>query len=183
MYDYDYEADILLCLRVLKYLYDHDSVAVQDIMERYTVLSPDTMYEIGETAIWEILDIVASEDDANYDTTILTVSQPLFDRLYTLGRRTELARGRYISGWVQKIHDILEYFVLGASYSLYSLEVRTVNSRIEIRMGLSPDCYEPLLFGSSIVDALLYCQREIRRLETEAHEAEEHRDEVEKEAA
>lgn len=63
------------------------------------------------------------------------------------------------------IHDIVEFYVCGASYSIMDLNVTAIESFIQIKVLFSPDCYEPLLFGNSMVDVLLYCQRECQRLE------------------
>lgn len=38
---------------------------------------------------------------------------------------------------------------------------------------LSPDCYEPILFGNTLIDMILYCQRDLRRLEEKQSEKKE----------
>lgn len=184
MYDYDYEEDILLILRLLKFLHGQDPEAAKKLVGIFKEFTPDEMYELTDLVLWEIFDGVVFDSAPDDESSIVTISHPAIDRLYELGQRLESARGRFAVGWLQKIHDIVEFFVCGASNSVYSLELRFFGSRVELQMRLSPDCYEPILLGNSLVDVLLYAQRESAWLERLVSQAEREQErEMRKEAA
>ena len=184
MYGYDYEEDILLILRLFKFLYDQNLEAAKRIAETSKKFTPDEMYDLTDMLIWEIFNDVVFDSDPETEASIVTCSHPSIDRLFELGPRLESARGRFAAGWLQKISDIVEFFICGASNSLYGLELRFLGSHVEIELRLSPDCYEPIQFGNSLLDVLLYVQRENARLEQRVRQAEEETEnEIRKEAA
>lgn len=165
MYDYDYETDVLLVLRLLKYLQEQDQTAATSLIQWQKKFDPDMMYELAESIIWEIFADVEFESDTDWENSIANFSHPIIDRLYELGGRLNRIQGSPAGSWQRKIHDIVEFYVCGASYSIMDLNVTAIESFIQIKVLFSPDCYEPLLFGNSMVDVLLYCQRECQRLE------------------
>ena len=83
------------------------------------------------------------------------------------------------SVWQKKIRDIVEYFAVGGSYSVYDWKVSFEGNSVQLELWLSPDSYEPMAFNASLLDLLLYVQRENARLEKELTVAE---DETEMEA-
>ena len=165
MYDYDYETDVLLVLRLLKYLQEQDQTTATSLIQWQKKFDPDMMYELAESIIWEIFADVEFESDTDWENSIANFSHPIIDRLYELGGRLNRIQGRPAGSWQRKIHDIVEFYVCGASYSIMDLNVTAIESFIQIKVLFSPDCYEPLLFGNSMVDVLLCCQRECQRLE------------------
>lgn len=173
MYGYDYEGDILYALRPLKFLHEQDPAEAKRLAGHYTQFVPfDDIYELTENLIWSIFDDVNFETDEEWDATVVRFSHPTINRLYRLSRELEQPRGGHSGGWQRKIHDVLEFFILGGSRSVMEFQVRFPGGRVEIEARLSLDCYEPLLFANSLVDALLYCQRECSRLEEQIRQTE-----------
>ena len=76
----------------------------------------------------------------------------------------------YIKGISEKIKDTFLFYVVGASHSVFDVAYYFGIDSVKIDITLSPDCYEPLLFLNSIINMILYCQKEVRRLETERNE-------------
>lgn len=72
--------------------------------------------------------------------------------------------------WQEKIKDTFLFYVVGASHSVFDVAYYFGIDSVKIDITLSPDCYEPLLFLNSIINMILYCQKEVRRLEAERNE-------------
>lgn len=173
MYDYDYESEVLLVLRLLKYLREQDQDAAKALIERQKIFDADMMYELAEYIIWEIFADVEFDSDPEWENSIASFSHPIIDRLYELGCHLSSIQGRSSGSWQRKIHDVVEFYTCGASYSVVGLSVTAVGGNVQIKTTFSIDCYEPILFGNSLVDVLLYCQRECLRLEDEIKRVEE----------
>lgn len=67
-------------------------------------------------------------------------------------------------------HATFLFYVVGASHSVFDVAYYFSIDSVKIDITLSPDCYEPLLFLNSIINMILYCQKEVRRLEAERNE-------------
>ena len=105
----------------------------------------------------------------------------IIDRLYEQGRASDPKHGSRQSVWSKKLHDITEYFVLGATNSVYKFSQHIAGDHVILEFYLSPDYYEPLYFANSLVDLLRYCQCSIRRIEAKL--AERETENIRKEAA
>ena len=109
--------------------------------------------------------------DAEFDTdefnelTIVYFSHRDIDRLYELGRQESARHGRISDSWRRKIQDISEFFATGPTYSIFGFSHHFSTRGVVFEAKLSPDCYEPILFGNTLIDMVLYCQRDLRRLE------------------
>lgn len=173
MYDCEYEGDVLLVLRLLKYLHMHDPDMVKRVIELYKELDPDEMCVMIEEILWSIFDDVLFDSDEFDETAIVYFSHPDIDRLYKLGTRCVDKHGSLSNAWRRKIQDIAEYYVLGASNSVYEFGHHFSANGVVFEVRLSPDCYEPELFGNSLIDMLLHVQQELRRLEKKVAEEDE----------
>lgn len=173
MYGYEYEGDVLLVLRLLKYLHMHDPDTVKRVIELYKELNLDEMFVMVEEILWSIFDDVTFDSDEFDETSIVYFSHPDIDRLYELGSRCKDEYGSLSNAWRRKIQDIAEYFILGTSNSVYGLGHHFSTSGVVFETRLSPDCYEPELFANSLVDMLLHVQQELRRMEKKVAEENE----------
>lgn len=81
----------------------------------------------------------------------------------------------------EELNRITEYFVLGATNSVYKFSQHIAGDHVILEFCLSPDYYEPLYFANSLVDLLRYCQCSIRRIEAKL--AERETENIRKEAA
>lgn len=168
MYRVEYEDELLLLLRMMKFLHTQSPGAVQQICKEYPLMDEDELFMVMEDVLWSIFDDVDFEADEFEESTLVYCSHDSFDRLYALGRALEAERAGGQDIWARKLHDIAEFFTVGASNSVSSFSQRIVDGHVIFEFGLSPDVYEPLYFGNTAVDMLLYCQRSIERLEAEA---------------
>lgn len=177
MYDYEYEEDILYVLRLLKFLHEQDPAEAERLARHYTKFVPfDDVYDLTESLLWSIFEDVDFDTDEEWDAAIVRFSHPTINRLYGLSRELDQLRGGCSGGWQKKIRDVLEFFLLGASRSVSDFHVNFPGGRVKIEVRLSSDCYEPFLFANSLVDALLYFQRECSRLDELIRQAKDARD-------
>lgn len=167
MYYAEYEDELLLLLRMMKFLHTQCPDAVKRLCEEYSSMDMDELFMVMEEVLWSIFDDVDFDSDEFDMTTLVRCSHDSFDRLYALGRELEAGRAPGQDIWSRRLHDIAEFFVVGAGNSVTSLSQRIVDGHVIFEFGLSPDVYEPLYFGNAAVDMLLYCQRSIERLEAE----------------
>lgn len=165
MYDYEYEEDVLLTLRLLKYLQEESPARAQEAVEAFKTLVPEDPYEFIEYTFWDIFtDITFASDEAE-ELTIATFSHREINRFYALLARLELIEGQQTGASQKKVHDIVEFFLCGATYSVFQFSVQVVDASVTINLQLSPDCYDPLPFFNSFIDILLYFRQESQRLE------------------
>ena len=180
MYDYEYEEDVLISLQMLKYLHDNNPERFQHTLDMFSEFDVDTFYMAADYAFWGIFDDSMAGQEEDYDFTVLYLRHPAFNRYLDMGWRWCELHNCVFSVWQKKIKDIVEYFVVGGSYSIYDWKVSFEGNSVQLELWLSPDSYEPMAFNASLLDLLLYVQRENARLEKELADAE---DETEMEAA
>lgn len=165
MYDYEYEEDVLLTLRLLKYLQETNPARAREAVELFQTLDPEDPYELIEYTFWDFFTDTISLSDEDEGITTVAFSHPEINRFYTLAVQLELMKGQQSGANQKKVHDVVEFFLCGASYSVYDFSIRVVGASVIINLRLSPDCYEPLPFFNSFIDMLLYFRQESRRLE------------------
>lgn len=181
MYNYEYEVDVLLFLRLAKYLHQQNPEALRKILERYPDFDLCQLYELAGCVIWEIctqavfdVEHVVSEDSwEQLDVSFCTFDHPLINRFCELSADWCGVRDQSVGAWQSKLADIVMYFLDEDSHSICRLECYPMGDSARIRVWLSPDCYEPAIFGNALVDMLLFLQRENQRLEGLLKEAEQ----------
>lgn len=159
MYGYEYEYDALLSLRILKYFQQQNPDAVKWLLPTGQ-LDLDELYVAAEAAVWEALieDLLDNEED---EQTTYLITNPIIDQLYTAGKEH---CGCYISAWQKKLQDIAEFFLLGAMHTVSDVRLSFSETAVRIYMEPAWDCFCLVTLGNIIIDLLLYCQREIRRM-------------------
>ena len=165
MYDYEYEEEVLLTLRLLKYLQEENPDRAQDAVATFKTLATEDPYEFIEYTFWDIFTDITFDSDEAEELTIATFSHPGIDRFYALATRLELIAGQQTGASQKKVHDIVEFFLCGATYSVFQFSIQAVETSVTINLQLSPDCYDPLPFFNSFIDMLLYFRQESQRLE------------------
>ena len=183
MYDYEYEEDVLLTLRLLKYLQEENPDRAQDAVAVFKTLAPEDPYEFIEYTFCDIFTDITFDSDEAEELTIATFSHPGIDRFYALLARLELIEGQQTGASRKKVHDIVEFFLCGATYSVFQFSVQVVDASVTINLQLSPDCYDPLPFFNSFIDMLLYFQQESQRLEELIRQKEQETDNLPREEA
>lgn len=181
MYGIEYEDDILLLLRMIKFLHMQSPDAAHIFCQSYPVVDMEELLMVIDEVMWDIFDDVNFFSDEEYEATVVQCSHPIIDRLYELGRASDPKHGSRQSVWSKKLHDITEYFVLGATNSVYKFSQHIAGDHVVLEFCLSRDYYEPLYFANSLVDLLRYCQCSIRRIEAKL--AERETENIRKEAA
>ena len=165
MYGIEYEDDILLLLRMIKFLHMQSPDAAHIFCQSHPVVDMEELLMVIDEVMWDIFDDVNFFFDEEYEATVVQCSHPIIDRLYEQGRTSDPKHGSRQSVWSKKLHDITEYFVLGATNSVYKFSQHIAGDHVILEFCLSPDYYEPLYFANSLVDLLRYCQCSIRRIE------------------
>ena len=176
-----YEDDILLLLRMIKFLHMQSPDAAHIFCQSHPVVDMEELLMVIDEVMWDIFDDVNFFFDEEYEATVVQCSHPIIDRLYERGRASDPKHGSRQSVWSKKLHDITEYFVLGATNSVYKFSQHIAGDHVVLEFCLSPDYYEPLYFANSLVDLLRYCQCSVRRIEAKL--AERETENIRKEAA
>jgi len=167
MYDYDYEEVVLLGLRVMKYLHQYAPQELNRILDYFETFDIDSFYCAADCGMWAIFDDSASEIEEETDFETISFRHPELNRFYDLGRRWCSLHDCFYSAWQERIKDAVNYYVIDYSYSVYDMKISFEGDGVQIKVWLSPDCYDPMYFTASLLDLLLYLQTENRRLEHE----------------
>lgn len=164
MYPYEYEDEVLLSLRLLKFLYDQDPDGAKELIGS-SEGSVDSLMMIAESAIWWIFHDVVFEDDDEWESSIATFTHPAIDRFCTLSAKWLCRQSINSGAWLRKVQDVPEYFAYNVSHSVARAEVRYTGGHAVLWVRFSTDCYEYLTLGNALVDMLIYFQQENQRLE------------------
>lgn len=154
MYDNEYEWDILLFLRILKYLHTSDTDMVNAIIRDYPEVDVEDPDMIMYDLLWAFFDEEPEETDDEFYT--VRFSDQSIDRLYQLGCQDGDIFSSKFRMWQEKIKDIFLFYVVGASHSVFDVAYHFTGDGVKIDITLSPDCYEPILFLNSIINMILY---------------------------
>lgn len=165
MYGYDdYEEDVLLVLRVLKYL--HGVQTREEFLKTLnhcTEAGMDGLYELADTFTWEIFPAAVFDIDEEWDATTMSFSHPNIDRYLSLAGRLDTTHGHRLA-LRKRLEDIALYFCT-VTDSVTGVQFSPMGESTCVKLRFSPDCYDTLGFANSMVDLLRYLGRENRRLE------------------
>jgi len=163
MYDYEYESDILLFLRLMKFLHTEQPWVLEQIIKDYPAADEDERWMILD----ELLMIVFDEGAPDSDDDMVTVrfSDERIDRLYAQGCKGGEMLPYQVNAWQEKIKDVFLFYTAETSYSVFDVHFRFSDAGVKFDITLSPDCYEPGIFLNSLINMILYCQRELARIE------------------
>ena len=177
MYDYEYEDEILIFLRFMKFLHIYEPEALKLLIKEHPKVDEDEIYMILDELLWTFFDDAGPYEDD--EMTTVCFSDERIDRLYELGCKGCQSL-REIRAWQEKIEDIFLFYVVGASYSVFDVAYHFSATHATIDITLSPDCYDPEPFLNSVINMILHCQQELRHME---EHSEEEQSSAEKEAA
>lgn len=173
MYDYYYELDVLFFLRLARYLHGQDPAALKKILSMAPEFDLLLLGELCESITWAICSQVIIETELlwneylgeEFEITLCTFTHPIINRFCELSTEWCQVSGQSTAAWQEKLSNIAEYYLLGASDSLSRMECRSTGGSAKIRAWFSLDSYDPPSFGNSVVDMLLRVQQENERLE------------------
>lgn len=165
MYHYDYEVDVLLTLRLAKYLHRQNPAALKRLLKVYPDFEICLLFELTERIIWEICTDVVFDMDDEFDISFCTFRHPVISRFCALSADWSGVQGRSAEAWQRKFSDIAEYFLTGTNYSVVRLACYPEGRSARLQTWFSSDCYDSGEFGNVLVDMLLFLQRENERLE------------------
>lgn len=110
MYDNEYEWDILLFLRILKYLHTSDADMVNAIIRDYPEVDVEDPDMIMYDLLWAFFDEEPEETDDEFYT--VRFSDQSIDRLYQLGCQDGDIFSSKFRMWQEKIKDIFCFMSL-----------------------------------------------------------------------
>ena len=85
MYGIEYEDDILLLLRMIKFLHMQSPDAAHIFCQSHPVVDMEELLMVIDEVMWDIFDDVNFFFDEEYEATVVQCSHPVIDRLYELG--------------------------------------------------------------------------------------------------
>lgn len=80
MYHYDYETDVLLMLRLAKYLHRQNPAALKEVLEDFPDFDLCLLVDLSERIIWEICTDVVFDMDDEYEISFCTFRHPVISR-------------------------------------------------------------------------------------------------------
>lgn len=99
MYGIEYEDDILLLLRMIKFLHMQSPDAAHIFCQSHPVVDMEELLMVIDEVMWDIFDDVNFFFDEEYEATVVQCSHPVIDRLYELGRASDPKHGSRQSVW------------------------------------------------------------------------------------
>ena len=96
----------------------------------------------------------------------LQLSHPTWNRFLTLSREYCSLSGLPCDSGRQKMETIVDFYLIDAGNSVVNTRFYYEPESVSIRMEMSIDCYEPLMFANSLVDLMSYFEQENEHLET-----------------
>ena len=105
MYGIEYEDDILLLLRMIKFLHMQSPDAAHIFCQSHPVVDMEELLMVIDEVMWDIFDDVNFFFDEEYEATVVQCSHPIIDRLYEQGRASDPKHGSRQSVWSKKLHD------------------------------------------------------------------------------
>lgn len=112
MYGIEYEDDILLLLRMIKFLHMQSPDAAHIFCQSHPVVDMEELLMVIDEVMWDIFDDVNFFFDEEYEATVVQCSHPIIDRLYEQGRASDPKHGSRQSVWSKKLHDMLAHLTL-----------------------------------------------------------------------
>ena len=82
MYGIEYENDILLLLRMIKFLHMQSPDAACIFCQSHPVVDMEELLMVIDEVMWDIFDDVNFFFDEEYEATVVQCSHPIIDRLY-----------------------------------------------------------------------------------------------------
>ena len=161
MYDYDYESDVLGTLSVLKLLKERQPARFENIRKEFKTLDWRYMEELAWETTWELFDDAFSDFDPDYETDVWAVKDKALDQFWINLRKRARESGSYSDVACRElVRDTLAYFLNASGYTVGKIECIMHSGSVRVKMWMSPDIYEPTLFGADVVTLLRYLQAE-----------------------
>lgn len=100
MYDYEYEDDILLFLRLMKFLHTEHPLVLEQIIKDYPTADEEDIWMILDELLMAVFDEGAP--DEGDDMMTVRFSDERIDRLYTQGCKHSELLPYQINAWQEK---------------------------------------------------------------------------------
>ena len=161
MYEYDYEGDVLGTLSVLKLLKERQPARFESIRKNFKTLEWQYMEELAWEATWELFDSADNDFVPDYETDVWTIRDKAIDQFWINIQKRARASSSYSDMACRElVRDTIAYFLGASSYTIGQMECYMHGGSVSVKMWLSPDIYEPTLFGADVVTLLRYLQAE-----------------------
>lgn len=161
MYDYEYEDDVLLVLRVLKLLKERQPERYRGICEQYKDVEWQFFDELAWACVWELFDETFNDFDPDYEVEIMVIEDAALDQFWVNLQKNARASDCYSPMACRSyIQDTVEYFLRASGYTVAGIECVAHEKSLKLKLWISPDTYNPVEFATDIVTFLQYLQAE-----------------------
>ena len=133
------------------------------VIPYYPMAGDEDIEMIMNELMLTVFDEGAPDDED--DMVTVRFSHDYIDRLYAQGCKDGGLFPFRINAWQEKIKDIFLFYVADASYSVFDVRYHFSGTNVKLDITLSPDCCTPDIFLNTFVNLILYCQREVERIE------------------
>lgn len=168
MYDYDYEDEVLLILRLIKYLQIYEPGVFQIVLNELGEVDFDILYDNAFYIMEEVFDSPNVDPEMDEDDTcgMLYLEHQSLNEFLDLSVRYCALTGVSPFIFRQKIQDIILFHACETSRSVYDLEFRYDDMRLCVPIWYA-DSFDITTFSSGLADLVMYMQIENERLQAE----------------
>lgn len=166
MYDYEYENDVLLMLRVLKYLHKYEPAVFVAIMKHLEDVDFDGLYDNMYFILWNVFEVEMADEDEedSYGCGMMYMGHPVLNEFLKLSYQYCDLSGDLPASYRKKLQDIILFHLVATSASIYDYECRYEDTDLCVAIWFT-DCYDLPGFLAGLVDLVMYVQQENERLQ------------------
>lgn len=168
MYDYDYENEVLLALRIFKYLQVYEPVVFQVMLKELGSVDFDALYDNMFFVLEEVFDspYTDPELDEDYYYGILYLEHRTLDEFLDLSVQYCDLTGVSPAVFRKKIQDIILFHVCDITESVYAVEFRYDDKGLCVPIWFA-ESFDIMVFSSALIDLAMYMDAENKRLQAQ----------------
>lgn len=169
MYDYVYENEVLLALRIFKYLQVYEPGVFQAMLKELGSVDFDALYDNVFFVLEEVFDSPYTEPELEEDYCygMLCLEHRTLDEFLALSLQYCDLTGESPVVFRKKLQDIILFHVCDITESVYDIEFRYDDMGL-LRVPIwFAESFDVMAFSSGLIDLAMYIQAENKRLQAQ----------------
>lgn len=168
MYDYDYEDEVLLILRFIKYLQIYEPGVFQIVLNELGEVDFDILYDNAFYIMEEVFDSPNGDPEMDEDDAygVLYLEHQTLNKFLNLSAQYCDLTGASPTVFRQKIQDIVLFYVCEISQSVFDIEFRYDDMELCVVIWFA-ESFNISTFSSGLVDLAMYMRTENEQLQAQ----------------